>query len=128
MRHARRLLELLAAVAVSLAAAAPAHAQVRTGTAPDTIAVAQADSVRVDSIRHPIPGRPTLPEPPEVFRRPPPDLRAPWPFGPKNRYAHTGTLVGAGVGALYAWSEGDHPIPGAFLFGVLGYMVGLMFD
>ena len=96
--------------------------------APDTIPAAPGDSARADSIRHPIPGRPTLPELPEVFRRPPPDTREPWPLGPRSRYAHTGTLVGAGVGALYAWSRGEHPIPGAFFFGVFGYMIGMMFD
>lgn len=114
-------------VAIVLAAA-PVHGQDPSGTPPRTPAVTQGDSVRADSIRHPIPGLPAIPELPEMFRRPPPDLRAPWPFGPKNRYAHTGTLVGAGVGALHAWSEGEHPIPRGFFFGLFGYMVGMMFD
>jgi hypothetical protein len=119
---------VLSSCVAILLAAAPVHGQEPGGTPPQTPAVAPGDSVRADSIRHPVPGLPAIPELPEMFRRPPPDMRAPWPFGPKNRYAHTGTLVGAGVGALYAWSEGEHPITGAALFGVLGYMVGLMFD
>lgn len=126
-RRKRALLVLSACFGILLAPG-PVHAQARSGFAGDTIPVAPGDSVRADSIRHPIPGLPAIPELPEVFRRPPPDLRAPWPFGPKNRYAHTGTLVGAGVGALYAWSEGEHPFVGGVLFGIMGYMVGLMFD
>lgn len=127
IRYHRVLLALSACIGILLAAA-PVHGQEPGGPPPQMPAVAPGDSTRADSIRHPIPGRPTLPELPEMFRRPPPDLRAPWPFGPKNRYAHTGTLVGAGVGALYALSEGEHPVVGAALFGVLGYWVGLMFD
>lgn len=123
----RKRYALSSCVAILLAAT-PVHGQEPSGTPPQTPAVAPVDSVRADSIRHPIPGLPAIPELPEMFRRPPPDLRAPWPFGPKKRYAHTGTLVGAGVGALYAWSEGEHPIPGAFFFGLFGYMVGMMFD
>jgi hypothetical protein len=124
-RRKRYVLSFCVAI---LLAATPAHGQEPSSTPPQAPAVAPGDSVRADSIRHPVPGLPAIPELPEVFRRPPPDMRAPWPLGPKNRYAHTATLVGAGVGALYAWSQGEHPIPGAVFTGLFGYIIGMMFD
>lgn len=127
-RPPRRKRHVLSSCVGIVLAAAPVLGQEPSGTPPRTPAVTLADSARADSIRHPVPGLPAIPELPEMFRRPPPDMRAPWPFGPKSRYAHTGTLVGAGVGALHAWSEGEHPIPGVFFFGLFGYMVGMMFD
>ena len=119
---------MLAACVGLLLPAGPVQAQAPSGIATHTIPAAQVDSVRTDSIRHPVPSRASFPGFPGGVRRPPPGTRAPWACGPKRRYAHTGTLVGAGVGALYALSEGEHPVPGAFFFGLFGYMVGMMFD
>ncbi len=128
MKHAPRLLAILAALAALLAVAAPASAQERSAAARDTIPAAHGDSIAADSIRHPVPGWPRGPELPEVFRRPPPDTREPWPLGPKNRYAHAGALAGAAAGTLLGLAEGKHPVPGAFFFGLFGYMIGMMFD
>lgn len=129
-RLSRRACQLRAVTtcAALLLATAPVRAHERSGPVRDTIPGAQSDSTAVDSIRYPIPGQPRAPELPGVFRRPPQDTRAPWPFGPKNRYAHTGVLVGAAAGTLFSLAEGRHPVPGAFLAGLLGYVVGMFFD
>ena len=126
----RRACQLRAATlcAALLLAAAPARAQERSGPVRDTNPAAQSDSTGVGAVRHPVPGQPRAPELPGALRRPPQDTRAPWPFGPRNRYAHTGVLVGAAAGTLLSLAEGRHPVPGAFLAGLLGYVVGMFFD
>ena len=51
-----------------------------------------------------------------------------WPLGPRDRYAHTGVLVGAAAGGLLSLAVERHPAPGAFFSGLLGYMIGMFFD
>lgn len=126
-RDKRSLPPLLGIAALLLAA--PLGAQERSEPAPDTIPITRSDTTRADSLRGGPKRGPTTADVVEMMiLGPPPDTRAPWPWGPKDKYKTIGALTGGGAGLVLSQFNGKDPVLSALACGLLGYLAGMLFD